>query len=137
MTSDDTQASESTPVPESGRRYLFRPEQRIRSSRDFTRVYDRKVKGADGVLLMFVDRSPTGVSRLGLSVSKKKGNAPRRARFKRLLREAFRLAQYDVPTGLDMVCVPLADVSTPFHVFQQSLVSLARRLARRLRSANG
>lgn len=48
------------------------------------------------------ERSP----RLGLSVSAKVGNAVRRNRLKRLLREAFRLHRSEFSSGLDMVAYP-------------------------------
>jgi ribonuclease P protein component len=51
--------------------------------------------------------APNGlpVTRLGLSVSRKVGGAVQRNRVKRLLREAFRAVQHDLPAGLDLVVV--------------------------------
>ena len=45
-------------------------------------------------------------SRLGLSVSRKVGNAVARNRWKRLIREAFRLSCAELPVGLDLVVRP-------------------------------
>jgi len=44
--------------------------------------------------------------RLGLAVSRKTGNAARRNRVKRLLREAFRIHGAMIPDGIDIVAVP-------------------------------
>lgn len=44
--------------------------------------------------------------RLGLTVSRKMGNAVARNRIKRVVREYFRLHQYDFELPLDIVVVP-------------------------------
>jgi ribonuclease P protein component len=43
--------------------------------------------------------------RLGMSVNRKVGNAVRRNRIRRLIRESFRLMQHDFPAGYDLVVV--------------------------------
>ena len=80
----------------------------LRSSLDFERVYALRCKAADGVLLMFLARNEVAVTRIGLSVGKKHGGAVVRNRLKRLLREAFRLERSRLPSGLDLIAIPLA-----------------------------
>ncbi len=47
-----------------------------------------------------------GGIRLGLTVSKKMGNAVARNRIKRVVREYFRLHQYDFELPLDIIVIP-------------------------------
>jgi ribonuclease P protein component len=115
--------------------FAFTKSQHLRSKADFERVYDLKCKAADGVLLIFVARNETHVTRIGLSVSKKHGGAIVRNRLKRLLREAFRLTQHQIPTGLDLIAIPLAKEKASLAAYQESLVKVTRRLMRRLDSA--
>ena len=81
----------------------FRREYRIRSSRDFRRAYQRRASASDQWLLVFAHPNDTAHPRLGLSVSRKVGGAVVRNRWKRLIREAFRLSRERLPKGVDLV----------------------------------
>lgn len=117
-------------------RHFLRKEQKLRTPQEFERVYDTKQKAGDDALLVFAARSPTGVTRFGLSVSRKHGNAVRRARLKRLLREAFRLSQHDLPVGLDLILIPRQGGPEGVPTFANSLRRLSTKLGRRLLDAS-
>jgi ribonuclease P protein component len=104
---------------------------RVRTKAEFDRVYAAKCKAADGVLLMFVWPNGLPHARIGLSVSRKVGNAVVRNRVKRLLREAFRLSQHELPAGLDLIVIPLAADRATLTAYQSSLRKLSRKLQRR------
>jgi ribonuclease P protein component len=55
--------------------------------------------------LIYALPNELGHPRVGFSVSRKVGNAVRRNRIRRLLRETFRLMQFDFPRGYDLVIV--------------------------------
>jgi ribonuclease P protein component len=110
----------------------FRLEDRIRKQEDFDRIYHARIFAADGVLVVNGDANGLAHSRLGLSVSKKAGNAVARNRWKRLIREAFRLSRADLPTGIDLIVRPQKEAVADFDSIVRSLPALARRIARRV-----
>ncbi|MDZ4684737.1 MAG: ribonuclease P protein component [Planctomycetaceae bacterium] len=122
---------ESSAEPNAEPRLRFPKLLRLRSKAEFERVYARKCKASDGVLLMFSLPNDLPHPRIGLSVSRKVGNAVVRNRVKRLLREAFRLSQHELPTGLDLVVIPLGADRAELVAYRQSLLKLSRKLQRR------
>ena len=86
-------------------RYSFTKAQRVHGRLEFAAVFDANVKYARGPVVAFAKATDLPRARLGLSVSRRVGTAPRRNRIKRLLREAFRLMQHDFPRSYDLVLV--------------------------------
>ncbi|QDT92308.1 ribonuclease P protein component [Gimesia algae] len=115
----------------------FPSEHRIRSQQDFDAIYAAKQRAGDQNLLLFAIRNDLPQTRLGLSVSKKNGNAIKRARKKRLLREAFRLIRSQLPAGLDLIAIPRADQDGDLKGYQKSLKYLSQKLKRRLEQQSG
>lgn len=72
-------------------------------------------------------------ARLGLSVSRRVGKAVARNRWKRLLREAFRLEQQQLPPGVDLVAIPRAAEPPPLDELRAAFVDVAAEVLRRLR----
>jgi len=111
----------------------FLPQHRIRRNDDFQRVFKRRRSVSDAVLIVYACRNGLAYPRLGLSVSRKVGGAVRRNRWKRVLREAFRLSRPDLPTGVDLVIIPRATAEPELAPVTQSLVRLAHRVDGRLK----
>jgi ribonuclease P protein component len=124
-------------MPDSPRRLRFQQDQRLRSRTDFERVYDGGQRAGDNVLLVFALPNALGKTRIGLSVSRKHGNAVRRAQLKRRMREAFRLLQHELPAQLDLILIPRQGGPDTLAAFQDSLGRLTRKLARRLEPPTG
>ena len=86
-------------------RYRLRHAQRLHGRRAFEAVFDGRLRKNVGPLSLWGRPNELSYSRLGLSVSRRVGHAVKRNRLKRLLREAFRLQQHELPAGYDVVVV--------------------------------
>ena len=103
-----------------------------RKEADFQRVYATRVYAADDVLVVNGCENGLTHPRLGLSVSRKVGNAVVRNAWKRRIREAFRLSLAELPAGIDFVVRPQKEAALDFHAITRSLPELAARIARKL-----
>ncbi len=106
-------------------RHTFPRTHRLSGKLAFAAVYDARTKQARGPLAVFSRPNDLGHPRLGLSVSRRVGNAPRRVRIKRLLREAFRGHQHDLPVGYDLVIVVRPHPPMILAEYQRLLTALA------------
>jgi ribonuclease P protein component len=112
-----------TPTPISGR-HTFPRTLRVRTRDDYSAVFDPRVRVARGPLALFGVPNKSSVTRLGFSTSRKVGNAVRRNRIRRLLRESFRLLQHELPPGYDLVLVVRAHTPLKLAEYQQLLKQL-------------
>lgn len=113
-------------------RLRFFRSYRLRRGEQFDRVYQRRRSVADQVLVVHGCENERDNSRLGLSVSRKVGGAVVRNRWKRAIREAFRLARRELPIGIDLVVTPRRGATPDSTAVRMSLCQLAHRLHRKL-----
>ena len=109
----------------------FPPEYRIRRGADFRRAYQRRNSAADDRIVVFAYANGLPHPRLGVSVSRRIGGAVVRNRWKRLLREAFRLTRAQLPRGIDLIVIPRPDVEPTLASLLESLPNVAARAAKR------
>ncbi len=107
----------------------FLKREHLRHREDFARVYAKRYSAGDAALVVFVVRNRLPWSRLGISASRRIGNAVCRARVRRRIREAFRRNKDDLPTGLDIVCVAKRRAADADIDLERSLRVLVTRAA--------
>jgi ribonuclease P protein component len=101
----------------------------INRNRDFQRIYSKGKSYVSPVLVTYVLKNRRGALRLGITTSKKTGNAVRRNRSRRVIREAFRTMPGEVGSGFDLVFVARAKTPTI------KSTDLRRVMAQHLKSA--
>ena len=110
---------------------------RLLKSSDFDRVFRQRCSFADGLVVIYFATSDSEPPRLGLVVSRKCGNAVVRNRWKRALREAFRLVQHDLPRNLDLVVMPRQGAKPDVARLQNSFRQLAAKSVAQMAKSSG
>jgi len=105
----------------------FGPERRLHARREFVAAFEHGLKLHGRFVTVFLRPADSPVSRLGLTVTRKFGDAVRRNLAKRRLREVFRTNA--IPPGLDVVIVPKREFFDASYVALEAdvLAVLARR----------
>jgi ribonuclease P protein component len=112
------------------RRFRFGAELRLRSKLQFDAIYAGGRRIDDRFFALRV--KPNGLThpRIGLAVAvKTAGNAVARNRLRRLVREAFRLAQYDLPAVDIVVAAKFPAREAQATTLRASLATLWQRVA--------
>lgn len=132
-------SADQSSTPPTAPRLRHRPDRHVRRKRDFERAFRAGSRARGSILLVIVVPNDLPITRLGLSVGKGVWRrAVQRNRVRRVFREAFRLAQHELPSGVDIVLVPAAKGLWPeLEATRAELVQLARKALRRYREKQG
>ena len=108
----------------------FRKAERLTRKADIDACYrsGRRVNGR--ILRLHARPNDLPVARLAISVPSRLGNAVKRNRWKRMVREAFRLNKETLGTGLDLIVVP---TRPPDGLMRPEVESALIELVRRAR----
>lgn len=107
----------------------FGPGKRLSHARQFQAVYAARTSVVRGPLRIHALPNATGVTRLGLSVPGRVGTNVKRNAIKRLIREAFRLSQHEMPKGLDVVVAVHPHEVAELAAYQRAVVAATTELA--------
>ena len=110
-------------------RFQFPSTLRVKRGQDFDRAYQLRKRRDEGCAVLYGAPNGLALPRLGLSVSRRVGSAATRNAHKRCWREAFRLAQHELPPGMDVVVVVRPHALRAVEDYRSILLRCARALA--------
>ena len=113
--------------------HAFTKAQRVRRRGEFSRVFDAGARVTSRYFTVVFAPGPAPGARLGIVASRKLGDAVRRNRAKRLIREVFRLIDKPSGVSLDLVVIPRRELfDAPFSDLDRDFRALWRRALARL-----
>lgn len=121
----------------SGFSQQFARQRRLTHRSQFDRILRQGWAVFDGPLRLRGLPNSRGYNRLGLVVSRRAGNAVRRNRYKRLLREAFRTLPPNTPGGYDLVVSVRAHEPRSVDEYRQCMINAILRWEDRHRRMRG
>lgn len=86
--------------------FRFSKSEHLTKKKEFEKVFELGTVLKSAEVVFYVTPNDLQNSRLGLVVSKKVGNAVRRNRVKRLLREVYRLNKHLLTVHVDIIAIP-------------------------------
>lgn len=112
----------------------FTKARRVRRRREFQRVFDLSLRIRGRYFTVLVGPNPERTARLGVVASRKLGDAVRRNRAKRLIREVFRRSEIvALGHGIDFVVIPRRELfDAPYSSIESDLRTALKRGAARV-----
>ena len=111
--------------------FQFPKRLRLLQASDFERVFVARNSAGNSSFTLYGAANEIGHARLGMTVSRKVGGAVERNRWKRLLREAFRLSRHELPAA-DFVCVVRGPVPPELPQLIEAIQMMASRINRKM-----
>lgn len=107
----------------------MKPSVTLKENYEFRRLYQKGASAVGGCMVIYCRRNRLGRNRLGITVSVKIGNAVKRNRARRRLREVFRLNSPCLRQGWDMVLVARGRTLTaPWKELNDTFLRLCKKL---------
>lgn len=77
----------------------------LKNNKDFRKGYSHGKSFVCSCLVTYIIPNNKGITRVGITTSKKVGNAVKRNRARRIIKESFRLVGFVLPSGYDFIFV--------------------------------
>jgi len=107
------------------KRFSFGKHERLRHSKDFELAFSHGSRRHTKNFTIILRPNGLHFSRLGVTVGKRVGNAVKRNRVKRCLREFFRLHKHTLPSAHDVVFIAKRDAATlAYHDMREELAAV-------------
>lgn len=104
-------------------------DKRIEKNWHFRRIYKHGKSTASRNSVVYILPNKENKNKIGIAISKKIGNSVFRHKLKRLYKEVFRLSQYDIKQGYDIVIIARRGaVKLDYHRCKKDLLMLFKRL---------
>ena len=103
--------------------------QSLKNNRDFRRLYSKGKTAVSSYMAVYCRKNHLSHNRLGLTASVKLGNAVKRNRARRRMRELYRTHESQFKTGYDIVLVARTRIITgQYASIQHSFLHLMEKL---------
>ena len=110
-------------------RYTFPKSERLLKTWEFKRVYIEGKKQTGKYLTIYVLNNQSS-RKVGISVSKKIGNAVKRNRTKRLIREAYRLNKYLLGKDMHLAIIAKPEIKgLGYKEVEKNFLDLVQKLS--------
>ena len=107
------------------KRFSFRRHERLRRRKDYELAFRHGSRRHTQNFTIILRPNGLEFSRLGVTVGKKVGNAVKRNRVKRYLREFFRLHKHKLPSSHDLVIIAKKEAATlAYHDVREEIAAL-------------